>query len=693
MSGVDVSPGPATVETPLGELEVSIVIPCLNEEAGIVHVVEQAKTALDAAGLAGEVLVVDNDSEDRSAELAREAGATVVFEPRRGYGSAYLAGVAAARGRYVVMADADGTYPLDLIGAFVEKLRGGADMVIGNRFGGTIHPGAMPWPNRYIGNPILTGMLNLLFGSRVSDAHCGLRALRRDVIPRLKLAAIGMEFASEMVIKAGKRRLRIEEIPIDYLPRIGESKLSRGRDAWRHVRFMLVHSPTFLFALPGGLATIGGLTGLVVLAVWNSLGEPWTGVAIAFAMLAIVGLGVIQLGLFARTYAVVYLGETDERLERGWRRFKLEHGLALSGVTLLAGTGIAAGSLFDGVPDPRLGLLGLTLMAIGSFFLSILGLSEHAVLRRKPSSRTLPAEAAAPRAIGVRSPVGGGGSRWTGSGERLGLSIVTEPELLYLDLLKRCVTRLAFEETHRPFSPGSRRGRAVAGLLRDRFGLELATAVAFDPQARAEGRDWPVDAETMIGLDRLNSLQECVTKVIREGVPGDLVETGVWRGGAVILMRAVLAAYGDTARAVWVADSFAGLPRPDEERYPLDAGDVYWQFDALAVSVDQVKANFARYGLLDDQVRFLPGWFRDTLPQAPIERIAVLRLDGDMYESTIVALDALHPKVSPGGFVIVDDYLSHPACKQASDDYRSAHGIDAPIEVVDHTAVLWRLPG
>jgi hypothetical protein len=377
----------------LAEPEVSIVIPCLDEEASIARVVEQAYAGLAAAGLTGEVLVVDNASEDRSAELARAAGATVVAEPRRGYGSAYLAGLAVARGRYVLMADADGTYPLDLIGAFVEKLRSGADMVIGNRFGGTIHEGAMPWANRYIGNPILTGMLNLLFGSGVADAHCGLRALRREVVPELKLSATGMEFASEMVIKAGKQRLRIDQIPIDYRPRIGESKLSRGRDAWRHVRFMLVYSPFFLFAVPGCVATLGGLGGLVVLASWNGLGEPWTGVAIAFAMLSIVGLGVVQLGLFAHTYAVVYLGERDRRLEQGWRRFRLEHALAVAGATLLLGTGIAAWSLFDGTPDPRLGLLGLTLMAIafqgafGAFFLSILGLSEHAILRRRGAAR------------------------------------------------------------------------------------------------------------------------------------------------------------------------------------------------------------------------------------------------------------------------------------------------------------------
>jgi hypothetical protein len=375
-------------------VQVSVVIPCLNEEAGIVHVVEQARAGLESAGLAGEVIVVDNASDDRSAELAREAGATVVHEARRGYGSAYLAGLAAARGDYIVMADADGTYDLRLIGPLVERLRHGAGMVLGSRFQGTIHPGAMPWSNRYIGNPILTGMLNLLFGARVSDAHCGLRAIRRDVIPRLELSATGMEFASEMVIKAGKRHIRIDEIPIDYHPRIGESKLSRFSDAWRHVRFMLVHSPTFLFLIPGGLTGVAGLVGLVVLGSLPSLPDNWTGVSVFCAMLLILGVGILQLGLYSRTYAIMYLGEHDELLERGWRRLRLEHGLAVSAAVFLAGLGVTLGSFFDGVKDPRLGVLGLALVAVGaqgafgSFFLSILGLSRHAVLHRRGHARS-----------------------------------------------------------------------------------------------------------------------------------------------------------------------------------------------------------------------------------------------------------------------------------------------------------------
>ncbi len=370
------------------KVEVSVVIPCLNEEAGIVHVVEQARAGIDAAGLAGEIIVVDNASEDRSAELARGAGARVVYEPRRGYGSAYLAGLAAARGDYVVMADADGTYDLRLVGPLVERLRDGAGMVLGSRFRGTIHPDAMPWSNRYIGNPLLTGMLNILFRSGVSDAHCGLRAIRRDIIPQLDLSATGMEFASEMVIKAGKRRIRIDEIPIDYHPRIGDSKLSRFSDAWRHVRFMLVHSPTFLFLIPGGLIAATGLVGLCVLGSLPQLSDNWTGVAVGCAMLLILGVGIAQLGLFSRTYAVIYLGEHDEMLERGWRRLRLEHGLALSATVFFAGVGITLGSLFDGYKDPRLGVLGLALLAVGAqgafgaFFLSILGLSRHAILRR-----------------------------------------------------------------------------------------------------------------------------------------------------------------------------------------------------------------------------------------------------------------------------------------------------------------------
>src|SRR3954469_13270157 len=233
-------------------LKVSVVIPCLNEEANIVECVTRARHPLEENGIPGEVIVADNASEDRSAELAAAAGARVIYEPRRGYGSAYLAGFAAARGRYIVMADADLTYDFREIPRFVEHLEEGAELVIGDRMD-NIHPGAMPWLHRYVGNPVLTAVLNLFFNTGVSDAHCGMRALRRDVLARLDLRATGMEFASEMVIRASKEKLKISEFPIEYHPRGGESKLLSFRDGWRHLRFLLVHSPTYLFMLPGAI--------------------------------------------------------------------------------------------------------------------------------------------------------------------------------------------------------------------------------------------------------------------------------------------------------------------------------------------------------------------------------------------------------------------------------------------------------
>ena len=242
---------------------------------------------------------------------------------------------------------------------------------------------------------------------------------------------------------------------------------------------------------------------------------------------------------------------------------------------------------------------------------------------------------------------------------------------LYLDLLKSTLTRIAFEDETRDPADTERRPQPL--------NLDL----------REQGRDWPVHAETMIGIHRLDQLQETVETVLRERVPGDLIETGVWRGGASIFMRAVLAAHGETGRTVWLADSFQGLPRPDPVNYPVDDGVDLSQVRELAVPLEQVQENFRRYGLLDGQVRFLPGWFRDTLPSAPIERLAVLRLDGDLYESTIVALESLYPKLSPGGFAIIDDYAL-PICRQAVDDFRAQHEIRESMEQVDWSGVHWR---
>jgi O-methyltransferase len=269
---------------------------------------------------------------------------------------------------------------------------------------------------------------------------------------------------------------------------------------------------------------------------------------------------------------------------------------------------------------------------------------------------------------------------------------------LYLDLIRRNLTRYGMHERMPARWPLWRRLllKTVNFQLVRAHAHRLARATPNEPQRpfvernRELGLDWPAEAETMIGMQRLTSLQHCVETVLAEDIPGDLVECGVWRGGACILMRAVLAAYGDKTRCVWLADSFAGLPRPDTAKYKADQWHRLDLFaPILAVSEAEVRANFQRYGLLDDQVRFLPGWFKDTLPDAPIDRIAVLRLDGDLYESTIQALDALYPRLSPGGFCIIDDY-NMVSCRQAVTDYRAKHGISAEIVDIDGTGVLWR---
>jgi O-methyltransferase len=206
---------------------------------------------------------------------------------------------------------------------------------------------------------------------------------------------------------------------------------------------------------------------------------------------------------------------------------------------------------------------------------------------------------------------------------------------------------------------------------------------------RANGRDWPRFAQTMVGMKRLENVQRCVEQVLADGVPGDLIETGVWRGGVVIFMRALLEAYGDAERCVYAADSFRGLPPPDEEAYPADAGNQLHTADALAISREEVARNFGLYGLLDGRVRFLEGWFADTLPTVADRTWSVARLDGDMYQSTIDALTNLYPRLSVGGFLIVDDYNFEP-CRRAVHDYRTANGIDEPIEEIDWLGAHWR---
>ena len=375
------------------ELLVSVVIPCLNEAECIERCVRSALSVLEDNGFPGEVIVADNDSEDGSPLIASGAGAIVVHEPERGYGSAYLAGFAVARGRYIVMADADLTYDFGEIPRFVAELEKGADMVIGDRMK-NIHPGAMPWHHRYIGNPLLSGFLNLLFKTGIDDAHCGMRAVRRDRLNQLDLRTTGMEFASEMVIRAAKEKLVLAQFPIEYHPRGGESKLSSVRDGWRHLRFLLVHSPNHLFILPGAvMAVLGAVIELITVVQLHLFGRVWGFHAlVAGSLLAVVGSQVMALGICAHAYATYYMNEKDQWFDRMRARFRLEHGLAVGGLFTLVGLigGVIilvdwANHGFGTLAYEYLSVLAATLIIIGiqvfftSFLISILGLRrDHA---------------------------------------------------------------------------------------------------------------------------------------------------------------------------------------------------------------------------------------------------------------------------------------------------------------------------
>jgi hypothetical protein len=368
-------------------VDVSIVMPCLNEAASVAQCVRKARAALERAGLVGEVVVADNGSTDGSAELAEAAGARVVRVPRRGYGAAYLAGMDAALGRWIVMGDADGTYDFDDAPAFVAKLKEGNDLVVGSRFAGTILPGAMPWLHRYVGNPVLTGILGVFFGQRVSDAHCGMRALTREANVKMGLRTTGMEYASEMIAMAIRNGLKVAELPITYRPREGESKLRSFRDGWRHLRFMLLLSPTPLFLAPGLLMVALGLAALAVLAP-----GPVTIGAMSFdfhfmfvaSALAILGVQLVVLGLAAKAFARAELHVGDRWLAFLDRWFTLERGLLIGVAVLAGGIGVNAWILLDWLRAGRgalfavrPGLVGLTLLVVGaqlvfgSFFISV----------------------------------------------------------------------------------------------------------------------------------------------------------------------------------------------------------------------------------------------------------------------------------------------------------------------------------
>ena len=380
------------------EIELSVVIPCLNEARTLGTCIEKAVSTMGKLGIRGEVVVADNGSTDGSIEIAERAGARVIRVPVRGYGNALMHGCTAARGRFILMADGDDSYDFRGLGPFVEKLREGYDLVMGTRLRGTIMPGAMPWKNRYIGNPALTGILRILFRAPISDAHCGMRAFTKEAFTRLRLRTPGMEFASEMVIKAAKLKLSMTDVPITFHPdgRDRAPHLRPWRDGWRHMKLMFMFSPTALFLVPGIVLVLLGL-GLQLTQVLGPVDRPvrlfgfrldfhW---AILGSLMVLVGYQIVTTHFFARVYSVTHrLQEEDRILRSGFRLLTLGRVLTIAAIVMAVGLvmdGIVAvawlrshfGPLVSGYT--RLFILGSTLVALGvqtffnAFFFSMLG--------------------------------------------------------------------------------------------------------------------------------------------------------------------------------------------------------------------------------------------------------------------------------------------------------------------------------
>jgi len=380
-------------------MELTVVLPCLNEAETLAVCIRKAKASIEGLGINGEVVIADNGSTDGSQDIARAEGARVVDVPIRGYGAALTAGIADAKGRFVIMGDADDSYDLSNLGPFVEALRGGADLVMGNRFAGGIEPGAMPALHRYLGNPVLTAVGRVLFRSPVKDFHCGLRGFRRDAILELDLRTTGMEFASEMVVKATLNKLNIVEVPTTLSPdgRSRPPHLRTWRDGWRHLRFLLLYSPRWLFLYPGMVLFIIGLVlGGVLLTGPIQIGEHALDVsALVYSMAAVlIGFQAILFAAFSRAFvANEGLMPPSPGMQKAFKVLNLERGLIIGLLMLILGVGLAIygfihwGSADFGALDTRdairlaipaatLSVLGFETI-MGSFFLSVLGLSRR----------------------------------------------------------------------------------------------------------------------------------------------------------------------------------------------------------------------------------------------------------------------------------------------------------------------------
>jgi hypothetical protein len=381
-------------------VELSIVMPCLDEAETVADCIDKAKSFLDSRGISGEVVVADNGSSDGSRDIARRHGARVLEVSEKGYGNALCAGIAAARGRYVIMGDADDSYDFTSLDGFVAALRRGDDLAMGNRFRGGVRPGAMPWLHRWLGNPILSGFGRLFFRAPVGDFHCGLRGFSKKAFDQLELRAAGMEFASEMVVKAALAGLRISEVPVVLHPdgRTHAPHLRTWRDGWRHLRFMLLWSPRWLFLVPGlALFAAGALASAWILLGVSSVGGVAFGVhtLLVAGLACIVGYQLVTFAAFARVFALTEgFHPATPSLERLFRTFNLEAGLLLGTLTAVAGSVLlllalrgwrAAGfGALDPAVTMRLVIPGAVLVALGvqtlfsSFFLSTLGLRRRA---------------------------------------------------------------------------------------------------------------------------------------------------------------------------------------------------------------------------------------------------------------------------------------------------------------------------
>ncbi|MCF7551845.1 MULTISPECIES: glycosyltransferase family 2 protein [Pseudonocardia] len=382
-------------------VELSVVLPCLNEAETLETCIRKAQQSIAELGVAGEVVVADNGSTDGSQEIARGLGARVVDVPRRGYGAALMAGIEASRGEYVLMADADDSYALENLGGFLEGLRGGSDLVMGNRFKGGIEPGAMPFLHKYLGNPVLSMLGRLFFRIPVGDFHCGMRAFRRDRLLELGLRTSGMEFASEMVVRASLAHFRITEVPTTLRPdgRTRAPHLRTWRDGWRHLRFLLAFSPRWLVYYPSLALQIIGLIGMVWLAVGpvtRMVGDVGFGIhsMLAFATMFVVGTQGVGLAVIARSYAahLKLLPPPSEKFERIFTRLSLEKGLVIGGLLMLLGIaafiaavtswGASGFGALDVVQSMRIPIVGMVLCVTGfqlvivSFTLSLTRIGE-----------------------------------------------------------------------------------------------------------------------------------------------------------------------------------------------------------------------------------------------------------------------------------------------------------------------------